>query len=113
MSETCPVSQGRGEGYTVRTDESEGLTIRRWDDNPSVCSADSSPYTGEPKGSGYWGTKNTFAPLKMRDKGEKPLWYHSRCLCFPQTPRWVSITETNPAKPTGAHPAPVGFAAPR
>ena len=27
VSETCPVSQGRGEGYTVRTDESEGLTF--------------------------------------------------------------------------------------
>ena len=26
VSETCPVSQGRGEGYTVRTDETEGLT---------------------------------------------------------------------------------------
>ena len=25
VSETCPVSQGQGEGYTVRTDESEGL----------------------------------------------------------------------------------------
>ena len=27
VSETCPVSQGQGEGYTVRTDESEGLTL--------------------------------------------------------------------------------------
>ena len=27
VSETCPVSQGRGEGYTVRTDETEGLTV--------------------------------------------------------------------------------------
>ena len=25
MSETCPASQGRGEGYSVHTDESEGL----------------------------------------------------------------------------------------
>ncbi len=27
VSETCPVSQGQGEGYTVRTDESEGLAF--------------------------------------------------------------------------------------
>ena len=26
MSETCPASQGRGEGYSVHTDESEGLS---------------------------------------------------------------------------------------
>ena len=26
VSETCPASQGRGEGYSVHTDESEGLT---------------------------------------------------------------------------------------
>ena len=25
VSETCPASQGRGEGYSVRTDETEGL----------------------------------------------------------------------------------------
>ena len=29
MSETCPASQGRGEGYSVRTDESEGLTFSK------------------------------------------------------------------------------------
>ena len=27
VSETCPASQGRGEGYSVRTDESEGLSV--------------------------------------------------------------------------------------
>ena len=48
----------------------------------------------------------------MRDKGEKPLRYHSRCLCFPQTPRWVTITETNPAKPTGAQGHPLGLQLP-
>ena len=30
VSETCPASQGRGERYTVRTDETEGLTKPRW-----------------------------------------------------------------------------------
>ena len=27
VSETCPASQGRGERYTVRTDETEGLSV--------------------------------------------------------------------------------------
>ena len=42
MSETCPASQGRGEGYSVHTDESEGLSVP--DFIPSVSlTADSSP----------------------------------------------------------------------
>ena len=28
MSETCPASQGRGERYTVRTDETEGSSVQ-------------------------------------------------------------------------------------
>ena len=49
VSETCPVSQGQGEGYTVRTDESEGLSATWVTSTPqSAPRADSSPYTGEP-----------------------------------------------------------------
>ena len=43
MSETCPASQGRGEGYSVHTDESEGLSAAWLWSTPPSAYADSSP----------------------------------------------------------------------
>ena len=48
VSETCPASQGRGEGYSVHTDESEGLSATCYGQSQSALRAASSLYTREP-----------------------------------------------------------------
>ena len=102
VSETCPASQGRGERYTVRTDETEGLTVEatRQSLRPGLRRA-TSLYTRE-----------AFLPVREQrpgPRGSGRCFYAriswKRCRDRRRRPTAYSSAARRPQPPWGAWPA--------